>query len=70
MIPKRYFFQTSSTSMTVLIEEKWKFGKLKVEIPFSYFAPVRRESEKNKPSFVLPYGQARKRTRRIKSETL
>src|SRR6185369_12933625 len=26
MIPKRYFFQTSSTSMTVLIEEKWRFS--------------------------------------------
>src|SRR5438067_9828820 len=33
-------------------------------------ALVRRESEENKPSFVLPYGRARKRTRRIKSERL
>jgi hypothetical protein len=49
MIPRRYFFQTSSTSMTVLIEEKWRFGKLKVEkwrfgklkveIPFSTSLP-------------------------------
>jgi hypothetical protein len=39
MIPKRYFFQTSSISMTVLIEEKWRFGKLKVEIPFSTSLP-------------------------------
>ncbi|PYI99224.1 MAG: hypothetical protein DME98_01450 [Verrucomicrobia bacterium] len=33
-------------------------------------ALVWRESEKNEPNFVLPYGRARNRTRRRRSETL
>ena len=54
--PQAVPFQTSSTSMTVLIEEKWRFGKLKVEIPFllrSRAADDRREDRYQLVGFLF-----------------
>src|SRR5258708_29106155 len=44
-------------------------GKIDV-MPMTWNSACARESEKMAPSFALPYGRARKRTRRIRSATL
>src|SRR6266699_1863624 len=46
-----------------------KKGKID-EMPMTWKSACARESEKMAPSFALPYGRARKRTRRIRSATL
>src|SRR5438034_11378117 len=44
-------------------------GKIDV-MPMTWKSACASESEKIAPSFALPYGRARKRTRRIRSATL
>src|SRR5439155_15063388 len=44
-------------------------GKIDV-MPMTWNSACAREREKMAPSFALPYGRARKRTRRIRSATL
>src|SRR6266496_4939442 len=44
-------------------------GKIDV-MPITWKSACVSESEKTAPSFALPYGHARKRTRRIRSATL
>src|SRR5438034_10930700 len=44
-------------------------GKIDV-MPMTWKSACAREREKMAPSFALPYGRARKRTRRIRSATL
>src|SRR5215475_12906346 len=44
-------------------------GKMDV-MPMTWNSACASESEKMAPSFTLPYGRARKRTRRIRSATL
>src|SRR5436309_15752625 len=44
-------------------------GKIDV-MPMTWNSACARESEKMAASFALPYGRARKRTRRIRSATL
>src|SRR4029453_15377393 len=46
-----------------------KKGKIDV-MPMTWKSACASESEKMAPSFALPYGRARKRTRRIRSATL
>src|SRR5205814_8290480 len=46
-----------------------KKGKIDV-MPITWKRACARDSEKTAASFALPYGRARKRTRRIKSATL
>src|SRR6266496_796828 len=46
-----------------------KNGKIDV-MPMTWKRACASESEKIAPSFALPYGRARKRTRRIRSATL
>src|SRR5438874_6352251 len=46
-----------------------KNGKIDV-MPITWKRACARDSEKTAASFALPYGRARKRTRRIKSATL